>query len=182
MDGLQIPEAAQQPGSTVLVAVGQTRTVEFIADNPGDWAMHCHMTHHTMNQMGHNAPNLIGVRPGTLEKRVSKLVPGYMTMGENGMADMGEMGMPVPRNSIPMLGAPGKHDYIDMGGMFIILKVRENLTSYDDPGWYNNPPGTLASLASNEDLQRDLGEIPKVKSMDQNMKMEMDQMHMQKGS
>jgi hypothetical protein len=78
-------------------------------------------------------------------------------MGESGMADMGEMGMKVPRNSIPMVGAPGKHDYIDMGGMFTIVKVRENLTSYDDPGWYENPPGTLASLAINDELQRDLG-------------------------
>ncbi|MBV8967520.1 MAG: hypothetical protein JO331_00455 [Verrucomicrobia bacterium] len=51
------------------------------------------------------------------------------------------MGMPVPRNSIPMVGAPGKDDYIDMGGMFTILEVRENLMSYDDPGWYENPPG-----------------------------------------
>jgi hypothetical protein len=157
MDGSQVPESAQQPGNTVLVAVGQTRAVEFIADNPGDWALHCHMTHHTMNQMGHNMPNLIGVRPGSVDKKASRLLPGYMTMGDKGMAEMGEMGMPVPRNSIPMVGAPGKHDYIDMGGMFTILKVRENLTSYDDPGWYENPPGTLASLASNEELQRDLG-------------------------
>ena len=159
MDGLSVPETAQQPGSTVLVAVGQTRAVEFIADNPGDWAMHCHMTHHTMNQMGHNTPNLIGVKPSNLDRRVSKLVPGYMQMGKDGMAGMGEMRMPVPPNSIPMLGAPGKHGYIDMGGMFTILKVRDNLTTYDDPGWYENPPGTLASLANNDELRRDLGEI-----------------------
>jgi manganese oxidase len=160
MDGAPLPESAQWPGNTVLVAVGQTRAVEFIADNPGDWAMHCHMTHHTMNQMGHNTPNLIGVKPSNLGRRVSKLVPGYMQMGEDGMAGMGEMGMPVPPNSIPMLGAPGKHGYIDMGGMFTILKVRENLTTYDDPGWYENPPGTLASLANNEELRRDLGALP----------------------
>jgi FtsP/CotA-like multicopper oxidase with cupredoxin domain len=91
-DGGQIPESAQWPETTVLVAVGQTRTVEFIADNPGDWAMHCHMTHHAMNQMGHKAPNLIGVGPSKLDKKVSKLLPGYMTMGESGMADMGQMG------------------------------------------------------------------------------------------
>jgi FtsP/CotA-like multicopper oxidase with cupredoxin domain len=157
MDGLPVPVSAQQPGNTVLVAVGQTRAVEFVADNPGDWAMHCHMTHHTMNQMGHHAPNLIGVRPGNFAKKVSTLLPGYMTMGERGMGDMAEMGMPVPRNSIPMVGAQGKHDYIDMGGMFTIVKVRENLTNYDDPGWYENPLGTLAGLASNEELQRDLG-------------------------
>ena len=157
MDGAPLPESAQQPGNTVLVAVGQTRAVEFVADNPGDWALHCHMTHHAMNQMGHNAPNLIGVRPSDHDKRVSKLIPSYMQMGESGMADMGEMGMSVPANSIPMVGAPGKHGYIDMGGMFTILKVRDNLTSYDDPGWYENPPGTQASPASQEELQRDLG-------------------------
>jgi manganese oxidase len=183
-DGGQIPESAQWPETTVLVAVGQTRTVEFIADNPGDWAMHCHMTHHAMNQMGHKAPNLIGVRPGKLDKKVSTLIPGYMSMGESGMADMGEMGMPVPRNSIPMVGAQGKHDYIDMGGLFTIVKIRENLTSYDDPGWYENPPGTLASLASNDELQRDLGQIPDAKPMDKNMKMDhmnMDHMDMKHG-
>ena len=157
MDGLSLPETAQQPGNTVLVAVGQTRAVEFVADNPGDWALHCHMTHHTMNQMGHNASNLIGIRTGGLDNKVSKVLRGYMTMGETGMAGMGEMGMPVPPNSIPMLGAPGKHGYIDMGGMFTILKVRDNLASYGDPGWYQNPPGTLASLANPKEMQHDLG-------------------------
>lgn len=182
MDGFPVSESAQQFGNTVLVAVGQTRVVEFVADNPGDWAMHCHMTHHTMNQMGHNAPNLIGVRPGDLAKKVSALLPGYMTMGESGMGDMGEMGMPVPRNSIPMLGAQGKHDYIDMGGMFTIVKVRENLTNYNDPGWYENPPGTLASLASNEELQRDLGYVPASHEMQKPVSnMPRDQMDMKHG-
>jgi FtsP/CotA-like multicopper oxidase with cupredoxin domain len=156
-DGGPIPESAQWPETTVLVAVGQTRTVEFIAENPGDWAMHCHMSHHTMNQMGHNVPNLTGINTKGLDQRVNKLIKGYMTMGETGMNGMGEMSMSVPRNSLPMVGADGKHGYIDMGGMFTVVKIRENLTSYDDPGWYANPPGTLASLASNDELQRDLG-------------------------
>src|SRR3984885_9980314 len=171
-DGGQIPESAQWPETTVLVAVGQTRSVEFIADNPGDWAMHCHMSHHTMNQMGHNSPNLIGVKTSELNKRAGAVLPGYMTMGDTGMSGMGEMGMNRPRNSLAMVGAPGKYDYIDMGGMFTILKVRENLTSYDDPGWYDAPPGTLASLASNDELQRDLGRIPEAKLMDKTMKTE----------
>jgi hypothetical protein len=54
-----------------------------------------------------------------------------------------------------MVGARGPHDYITMGGMFTILKVRENLASYDDPGWYNAPVGTQANLASADDLRRD---------------------------
>ena len=155
-DGGPIPESAQLWETTVLVAVGQTRTVEFIADNPGDWAMHCHMSHHTMNQMGHGVPNLVGVEKGNLDKKVNAFLSGYMTMGDTGMAGMGEMTMKVPRNSLPMVGLQGKHGYVDMGGMFTILKVRENLTSYDDPGWYENPPGTLASLATNQELTRDL--------------------------
>jgi len=159
-DGGQIPESAQWPETTVLIAVGQTRAVEFIADNPGDWAMHCHMSHHTMNQMGHNSPNLIGVKTGELDKRAGAVLPGYMTMGDTGMSGMGEMGMNRPRNSLPMVGAPGKYDYIDMGGMFTIVKVRVNLTTYDDPGWYEPPPGTLASLAGDEEMQRDLGRLP----------------------
>ena len=28
-------------------------------------------------------------------------------------------------------------------------------TSYDDPGWYQDPPGTLAMAATPEQLQRD---------------------------
>ena len=159
-DGGQVPESAQIPETTVLIHVGSTRTVEFVANNPGDWAMHCHMSHHVMNQMGHDFPNMIGVEKGNLDKKVRKFLSGYMTMGQTGMGEMGDMGMYVPRNSVPMVGAPGKHGYIDMGGMFTIVKVRENLTSYDDPGWYDDPPGTQASLASNEAMQRDLGEIP----------------------
>ena len=69
-----------------------------------------------------------------------------MNMGPGGMGDMGEMRMDVPDNSIPMVGAQGPYDYITMGGMFTILKVRDGLTSYDDPGWYENPPAKSPAL------------------------------------
>jgi FtsP/CotA-like multicopper oxidase with cupredoxin domain len=155
-DGGQIPIAGQEPQTTVLVPVGSTRDVEFFADAPGDWPLHCHMTHHVMNQMGHGIPNMIGVKPGNLDKRVRSLLPGYMTMGQNGMGEMGEMGMPVPKNSIPMVGAKGPFDYITMGGMFTIVKVRDNLADRNaDPGWYQHPPGTVAETARPEDLARD---------------------------
>ncbi|MES1204464.1 MAG: copper oxidase [Pseudomonadota bacterium] len=154
-DGGEIAESAQWPETTVLVPTGSTRTVEFVADEPGDWAMHCHMTHHVMNQMGHGVPNLIGIEPGKLDDRVRKVIPGYMTMGQTGMADMGDMGMPVPPNSIPMIGGKGKHDIITMGGMFTVLKVRDGLRGYEDPGWYENPAGTLSVAARAEDLRRD---------------------------
>lgn len=154
-DGGQIPESAQQLETSVLVAVGQSRTIEFVADEPGDWAMHCHMTHHVMTQMGDDFPNMIGVKPGNLDEKVRGLLPDYMTMGQDGMGDMAEMGMAVPENSTPMVGGQGPFDYITMGGLFTILKVHPNLTSYDDPGWYKNRPGEIASPAAAQDLRRD---------------------------
>jgi hypothetical protein len=109
-----------------------------------------------MNQMGHEAPNMVGVKPGKLDQRVRPMLPGYMTMGQTGMAEMGEMGMPVPKNSIPMAGAPGPFGYITMGGMFTVLKVREGLEDKTrDPGNYVHPPGTVADKARPEDLKRD---------------------------
>ena len=121
---------------------GSTRTIEFVADEPGDWAMHCHMTHHVMNQMGHGAaqPDRRRARRARREASASSL-PGYMTMGQTGMGDMGEMGMPVPDEQHPDARRQGTHDYITMGGMFTILKVRDGITSYDDPGLVRKPGG-----------------------------------------
>jgi hypothetical protein len=154
-DGGYIPEAAQWPETALLVPVGTTRTIEFVADNPGDWAMHCHMTHHVMTQMGHGVPNLVGADPAHIDRRVQKLVPGYMTMGHDGLGALAEMNMPAPAISLPMRGTPGPYGVIDMGGMFTILKVREHPDAEDGSGWYHPPPGTLADLASPSDLQAD---------------------------
>jgi FtsP/CotA-like multicopper oxidase with cupredoxin domain len=54
-EGGRIPETAWWPGNTVLVGVAQARDIEFIADNPGDWMLHCHLPHHMMNQMASQA-------------------------------------------------------------------------------------------------------------------------------
>jgi hypothetical protein len=152
-DGGPIPLSARVPATTVLVPVGTTQTIEFVADEPGDWVMHCHMTHHMMNQMGHGFTNTLGMDVKDLDERIRKLLPGYMTMGQTGMAEMAEMGMPMPRNSIPMMGAAAQFGYTDMGGMFTILKVREAVADYNaDPGWYAHPAGTVAGPASKEEL------------------------------
>ena len=54
-EGGRIPETAWWPGNTVLVGVAQARAIEFVADNPGDWMLHCHLPHHMMNQMASQA-------------------------------------------------------------------------------------------------------------------------------
>ena len=152
-DGGPVPRSARWPETTILVPVGSARVVEFVADAPGDWAFHCHMTHHVMNQMGHDAPNLIGADVRGMDARVGRVVPGYMTMGATGMGDM--MKMQLPDNSISMLGGEGPFGLIDMGGMFTVVKVRDKLTGDNDPGWFEHPPGTVALEASDDDLARD---------------------------
>jgi FtsP/CotA-like multicopper oxidase with cupredoxin domain len=154
-DGGFVPPSAQMPDTTVLVPVGATRSVEFEAGPAGDWAMHCHFTHHVMNQMGHAGPNTIGLRGKGADKALRGALPGYMTMGQNGMAGMGLMKMPVPENSKPMSGLIGKHDFIDMGGMFTVLKVRDGITRYADPGWYDGPSEMTAQQASAAELAAD---------------------------
>jgi hypothetical protein len=69
-----------------------------------------------------------------------------MVMGERGMADMGEMEMPLPDNTLPMMTGQGPFGPIEMGGMFTVVKVRDGLArgDYRDPGWYKQPPGTVA--------------------------------------
>jgi FtsP/CotA-like multicopper oxidase with cupredoxin domain len=155
-DGGPIAKSARVPETTVLVPVGTTRTIEFVARAPGDWAMHCHMTHHAMNQMGHDAANLIGVDTKGFDERLGRVAPGYMTMGENGMSEMSHMTMPQPRNSISMVGGKGPHGVIDMGGMFTIIKIRDKLAdATTDPGWYQAKPDETAAEATADELGRD---------------------------
>ena len=54
-EGGRIQESAWWPGNTVLVGVAQSRNIEFVADNPGDWMLHCHLPHHMMNSMANQA-------------------------------------------------------------------------------------------------------------------------------
>src|SRR3954469_18687943 len=145
-DGGWIPETAQWPETTTDVPVGAVRSIDFIADAPGDWAFHCHKSHHTMNAMGHNVKNFIGVQMRDLSRTIGKLVPDYHAMGSAGMADMGSMEHPMPDNTLPMMTGFGQFGPIEMGGMFTTVKVREGLArnDYADPGHYQNPPGTVA--------------------------------------
>jgi FtsP/CotA-like multicopper oxidase with cupredoxin domain len=150
-DGGVIPPAGRWPEVSVLVPVGSTRTIELTAERPGDWALHCHMTHHVMNQMGHELPNLIGVDPSAFDEALERNIPRY---AEAGMS-MGEMDDSRAPNSLPMVGTRGPFGYITMGGMFTVLKVRDELASDGSAGTYAHPEGTLAQPASDEELARD---------------------------
>ena len=159
-DGGEIPPAGRWPETTVLVPAGSTRDVEFVADAEGDWPMHCHMTHHLMNQMGHGLPNVMGVDLSDLDGRMRKLVPGYMSMGATGMGEMAEMTMDGPANSLSTVFAQGQYDPITMGGMFTLVKVRRDWDGKTDPGWYRHPAETRARVATAAELARDGVTLP----------------------
>ena len=145
-DGGRWPRALWRSEVTEIVGVGQTRDIEFTAV-PGDWAFHCHMSHHTMNAMGHDVANTIGVDQRGVEQKIRTLLPGYMAMGEHGMAehqqhvDAGHMRG--PDNTLAMMTGKGPYGPLEMGGMFTVVKVRDQLNGDRDPGWYQPPPGTL---------------------------------------
>jgi hypothetical protein len=145
-DGGPTPLASRWPEVTADIAVGQMRQIEFVADEEGDWALHCHKSHHTMNAMGHSVPTMIGVDHREVVKEIAKLIPDYMVMGERGMGDMTEMEMPLPDNTARMMGGTGPFGSVEMGGMFSVVKVRRDQKPRDftDPGWYRHPSGTNA--------------------------------------
>ncbi len=122
-DGERISASAQWLETSVLVAVGQTHEIEFTADAPGNWIVHCHMAHHTMTQMGHGLTNMID--------------------------------MDMPENSRHMEGVPLQYGKGTMGGLFTIFKVREKLSNYQGPGWYEHPDGTVERIAKSAELRAD---------------------------
>ena len=154
-DGGRWPKAQWRREVTEIVGVGQMRDIEFTAV-PGDWAFHCHMSHHTMGPMGHEIPNTLGVDQAGVEGRIRRMLPGYMPMGQHGMSEHQEHTdsghMKGPENTLAMMAGKGPFGNIEMGGMFTVLKVRDDVRpgDYSDPGWYRNPPGTVARRVSSD--------------------------------
>ena len=152
-DGGRWPKAQWRREVTEIVGVGQMRDIEFTAV-PGDWAFHCHMSHHTMGPMGHDIPNTLGVDQSGVEEKIRRMLPGYMAMGQDGMSehqDHTDSGhMKGPENTLAMMAGKGPFGNIEMGGMFTVVKVRDDIApgDFSDPGWYRNPPGTVASRVS----------------------------------
>jgi manganese oxidase len=149
-DGGWTSAASRWPEVTIDIAVGQMRAIEFNATAEGDWAFHCHKSHHTMNAMSHSLPTMLGVEQDDLAKKIGALIPQYMNTS-GAMGDM-QMKMPLPPNTLPMMAGSGPYGNIEMGGMFTLMKIRAGLArdDYKDPGWYQAPPGTRAYLWEGE--------------------------------
>lgn len=152
------PKSQWRREVTEIIGVGQMRDIEFVATEPGDWALHCHMSHHTMGPMGHGIPNPVGVDQSGVEQKIQKLLPDYVAMGRYGMSEhsehiaMGMEGMEGPDNTLPMMTGEGRYGPIEMGGMFTVVKVRDDQKSgdYTIPDWYENPENKIARRVSTD--------------------------------
>src|SRR5258705_2676235 len=123
-EGGRIPEAAWWPGNTVLVGVAQARNVEFVANNPGDWMLHCHLPHHMMNQMSSTVGPLSrrnGMPAGRdMERGMGMLRQGSATSEENGPSlgrglGVGSTAEQPMSNSPLKAGNPMQHQGTQMG-------------------------------------------------------------------
>jgi manganese oxidase len=113
-----------------------------------------------------------GVDHKGVAEHITKLVPDYMVMGDKWMADMGSMEMPLPDNTLPMMTATGPFGRLEMGGMFSIVKVRDDVQRgyYKDPGFYKHPRGTVAYEYTGQMQQPMHAPAPKADSKTMNVR------------
>jgi manganese oxidase len=116
------PQAIWGTANTVLVGVAQARDIEFVANNPGDWMLHCHLPHHMMNQMS----SMVGPmsrRPGMpmgmgMEEGMGMIRRGNALADENGPSLGRGMGVG-STNEQPLANGPqsGQQTMPEMPGM-----------------------------------------------------------------
>jgi FtsP/CotA-like multicopper oxidase with cupredoxin domain len=112
-EGGRKPPTTWDPGNTVLVGVAQARDIEFVADNPGDWMIHCHLPHHMMNSM----MDLLSERPISTTPLTQQQADQQMPMTMNNGKDMQMSDMHAGSKIAPNAGAvPGfpQDGFMDM--------------------------------------------------------------------
>ena len=75
-----------------------------------------------MNAMGHQVENFIGLSERVLSSAVEPAWRRGPWRWGRGMADMGEMSMPLPPNTLPMMTGTGQFGPIEMGGNVTVMK------------------------------------------------------------
>jgi FtsP/CotA-like multicopper oxidase with cupredoxin domain len=120
-EGGRIPESAWIPGNNVLVGVAQVREFEFVANNPGDWPLHCHMFHHMMNHM------VSGVGPGSRSQaRGRREDPRYQVPGFPQETGMMAMMSPVEMAKVeinPKTRGMRPMWHMEVMGLFTVVRV-----------------------------------------------------------
>jgi manganese oxidase len=159
-EGGRIPEAAWWPGNTVLVGVAQARTIEFVANNPGDWMLHCHLPHHMMNQMSSNVGKMtrtagmpaggnmnagMGMLRGTPGAPLGEDYGPAVGRGLGGVgnsSDMASTNGPLSEDKVmaAMSGMPHKMGSVQMGNMQVeVSPVANNVPNFPQDAYMEGP-------------------------------------------
>jgi FtsP/CotA-like multicopper oxidase with cupredoxin domain len=115
------PEAMWGPANTVLVGVAQARDVEFVAKNPGEWMLHCHMPHHNMNSMS----DLLGDRMMMTADTEDKRALSQMQTLANRVGFEHVHHAPIAPNANQVPGFP-QDGFMDMGMDEAVAKPENN--------------------------------------------------------
>jgi FtsP/CotA-like multicopper oxidase with cupredoxin domain len=115
------PETLWGPANTVLVGVAQARDFEFVANNPGEWMLHCHMPHHNMNAMS----DLLGDRMMmTADTEDSRALIQMQTLADQvGFQHVHHAPITPDANNVP--GFP-QDAFMDMGMDEVVAKPENN--------------------------------------------------------
>jgi FtsP/CotA-like multicopper oxidase with cupredoxin domain len=150
-EGGRIPPSAWYPGNTVLVGVAQARDVEFVANNPGDWMLHCHLPHHMMNQMasmvgpmshaGHGLQTGLGMEEG-----MGLISRGHALSDELGPGLGRGMGMTTQEKAVSHL--VGQHGAEQAAGQEMYVCPMHPDVKSDKPGQCSKCGMALVPLAS----------------------------------
>jgi hypothetical protein len=154
-EGGRIPKEAWLPGNTVLVGVAQARDFEFVANNPGDWMLHCHLPHHMMNQMS----SMVG--PMT---RRGRGMPAGVDM-QTGMGMLrGVPGAPLGEDYGPSLGrglGGGSAADQPVGNTPLSPdKAKQMEAMQGMPGMQHNPPGMQGQMDMSAEVAPNANSIP----------------------
>ena len=125
-EGGRQPKTTWGPKNTVLVGVAEASDVEFVANNPGDWMVHCHLPHHMMNQMSSVAGPMTrgsrGIPAGLgMEEGMGMLREGHATSEDKGPSLGRGMGVGSTREQTvgngPLSAQQAKQSMANMPGM-----------------------------------------------------------------
>jgi FtsP/CotA-like multicopper oxidase with cupredoxin domain len=102
-DGNTVPEVARLTKDTVLIGPSERYDLEFTADNPGVWMVHCHIEHHMANGMM-TTIWYEGFAP-TGPVADAAVAEATMAAERGNKPHQHEMGTPVPEETPPVLNA-----------------------------------------------------------------------------
>ena len=139
-EGGRIPESAWIPTNNVLVGVGQSKDVEFIANNPGDWMIHCHILHHMMNHMVSMVGPMAGMNSDKNEHS------GAMPEMRGSALASGELGAGLK----PSLGPTISNDRAVMTGM----RPSDMPAKFKVPGYPQDMMDMREMMMSPEDMKK----------------------------